>query len=51
MRMNGKKGNFEVPVWLVWTMIALVVLIFIIATGSGKMSGILNKILELLRFR
>ncbi len=51
MRMNGKKGNFEVPVWLVWTMIALVVLISIIAIGSGKMSGLTNKLFELLRFR
>ena len=51
MKKSGKRGSFEVPVWLVWTMIALVVLIFIIATGSGKMSGLVNKILELLRFR
>ena len=49
--MRKKRGNVDIPVWLIWMLIALVVLLFIISAASGKMAGIVDKIGQLLRFR
>mgnify|MGYP001596063857 CR=1 FL=1 len=48
-RIKGKRGYWEMPVWLIWMLIALVVLIVIIGIASGKMGNILNVIENLFR--
>ncbi|MBI2142722.1 hypothetical protein HYU20_00040 [Candidatus Woesearchaeota archaeon] len=39
-----KRGMWDMPVWLVWSLIALLVILFILAIASGKASDILRAI-------
>ncbi len=39
-----KRGMWDMPVWLIWSLIALLVIIFILALASGKSSDILRAI-------
>lgn len=46
---TSKRGEWDMPVWLIWSLIALVVLLLIIGVGSGKLSEMAGKIGEVLR--
>lgn len=45
----SKRGEWDIPVWLIWSLIALIVLILIIGLGSGKLAELAGKIGEVLR--
>ena len=42
-----KRGFFDMPVWLIWMLIALLVIIVILGLASGKLSGFLKIITNL----
>jgi hypothetical protein len=41
---RGKKGSFDMPVWLIWSLIALIVVLGVIGLSSGKMNEFLSVI-------
>ena len=45
----SKRGEWDLPVWLIWSLIALVVLLLIIGLGSGKLGEMIGKLGEVLR--
>ena len=45
----SKRGEWDMPVWLIWSLIALVVLLLIIGIGSGKLGEMVGKLGEVLR--
>ena len=47
--MNGKKGDFDIPVWLIWAVIALVVILIILGLISGKFGTFIRTIENLFR--
>ena len=47
--MNRKKGDWDVPVWLIWMVIALGVVLIIIGIISGKFGQFVRTIEALFR--
>lgn len=43
-KKSVKRGMWDMPVWLIWSLIALLVILFILAIASGKSSDILRAI-------
>ena len=42
-----KKGMWDVPIWLIWSLIALVVALLVLGLSSGKMSSFFGAISNL----
>ncbi|MBI2550517.1 hypothetical protein HYV83_05060 [Candidatus Woesearchaeota archaeon] len=43
--VKRKRGiEWDLPVWLIWSLIALVVILIVLAVSSGKMSSLLRTI-------
>ena len=47
--MNGKKGDMDVPVWLIWMLIALVAVLIVLGIISGKFGNFIRTIEALFR--
>ncbi len=49
--VRRKRGmEWEFPVWLIWMLVALVVLLLIIGLATGTIQDLVGKLIELVRF-
>ncbi len=39
-----KRGSLDMPIWLIWALIALLVALVVLGIGSGKLTDILRSI-------
>lgn len=48
--VKRKRGmEWEFPVWLIWMLVALVVLLLIIGLATGTIQDLVGKLIELVR--
>jgi hypothetical protein len=46
---KGKRGGWDLPLWLIWSLVAIVIGLGIFALSSGKMSDFLLTIGTLIK--